>query len=87
MKTILEFAFHTGDSTCRYWQEWVVVTSERIVNYEPIRAALETFMENEVYVNNSYSDIVESVMKQSGYNWYFILKGIPECQTIHTFWV
>lgn len=87
IRTILEFAFETGDTTCRYWQEWVIVESDDRVKYEELEDSIASYMDSQISDDKEYAEMVEDIMNESGYKWEFVGKRIPESDTLYTFWI
>ena len=78
MTTLLIFMFETGDSSCQYWNEPVVV-------YEPYAPGkIET--KARIYMDDNpesgYDEAVEYVMNDAGIRWEWVAGKIPECDRL-----
>ena len=87
MNTILIFAFETGDTDCKYWQEFVIVNSNEVIDYDLLEDSISSYMESNYDEDNEYSDNVKEIMDASGLSWSFVGDIIPESKAIHTFWI
>jgi len=88
MNFILQFNFETCDSSCRYYQVYVVLKSHEHPDFYEIENSVSSYYINNVCTGDSeYEDYVEHVMKKSGMAWEFIGTIIPESKAIHSIWV
>jgi len=87
IKTLLQFMFETGDSTCRYYSVLVVVKSETWLDTGTLEDGLESFMDSLASDDLEHEDQVEFFMNESGLSWSFVGSTIPECSTIYTLWI
>lgn len=78
MTTLLIFMFETGDSSCQYWNEPVVVYER----YNPgvLESKARIYMDDNP--ESSYDEAVEYVMNDAGVRWKWISRKIPECDRL-----
>lgn len=84
MNTLLIFQFETGDSSVRYYEVPIVITSG--CNWDKLREvenSIDSFVRN-VHGDCDYEDMVEAVMNKSGLIYEFIQSDIPQCQMLRT---
>jgi hypothetical protein len=84
---ILQFAFETGDTSKKYWQEWVAVTKADDFDYAELEDSISSYMESYCGEDTDYTGIVETVMNESGLPWRFINGIFPESKAVDTYWI
>jgi len=83
---LLQFLFETGETSCPYWQEWVVVKSENPIDYDELKDSITSYMESNCGEESDFKDYVADIMDASGLSWSCFSGGVVINQ-IHTFWV
>lgn len=83
MNSLLILNFETGDTDQAYYTVMVVIHHKCNANdFYTIEDKLDSFVEqNDDF---EFENIVEEVLKQSGYEWDFIKGKIPECENAYT---
>ena len=88
MNTIVGFAFETGDTSCRFWMEWVVVRSHFRVNHDKHHDKIEEIVSDyEADGDVEFDDQVEDIMNKTGLSWEFMGQSVPASETILMFWL
>ena len=70
LAVLLIFAFQTGDSTCSFWNENIILSADQTnldSMVDSIEDSLSSFLDSGE--DFDYGFAVESVMKQSGFQW------------------
>lgn len=78
MTTLLIFLFETGDSSCPYWNETVVVYER----YNPgaLESKARIYMGDNPYSN--YDEVTDQVLNDAGIRWEWVAGKIPECDRL-----
>lgn len=78
MTTLLIFMFETGDSSCPYWNEPVVVYER----YNPgaLESKMRIYMDDNPY--SGYDEATEQILNDAGVRWKWIDGKIPECDRL-----
>ena len=84
---ILEFAYETGDASCRYWQEWVIVNDENGFDKLALEDSIASYMDSAYSDDKDYGEMTADIMNASGLSWEFVGQTFPESRTVCTFWI
>jgi hypothetical protein len=88
MNIILQFNFEIGDTSCKYYQVYVVVACSDYPDFETIEDSISSYFESTISDTDlDYEDYVEDIMRESGLTWEFVGEIIPEAKTIYSFWI
>ena len=78
MFDLVIFNFETGDASCIYWQELVLVNQDQM-DYDEISEAFDHYEGSE---DAEYADIVADILNKLGWEW----KPFSVGSTIQTVW-
>jgi len=86
---LLEFAFMTGDESCRFCQHFVVIQLPPTDNLNGMLAELgdSIIAYMEAHDDPEYDDAVEAVMDTSGFAWHWFKGEIRNCVGTRTLWI
>lgn len=87
MESLIIFAYETGDSDCRYWQDFVIAKSDKPIDFDMLEDSIMSYMASTVSDGKEYTEMTEEIMNASDYAWYFLDDRAVSIRKVYTFWI
>ena len=68
--TIINFLFETGDSSCPWWSETIIVQNVDLHELHQIENKTKEINDKHIYDDLDYHEIVEEIMNELPYQWH-----------------
>ena len=87
MSVLLLFIYETGDLSCNYWQDFVVVNNVECVDIAKIKEYSKIIMHCIESDKLEYDCITKTIMNAFEYDWWFLDDREIRISQTHTFWL
>ena len=82
---LVVFCFETGDASCPYWQELMLVDHSAF-DYAELEDSISSYMDSDISEDKEYAQMAEEILAASGWNWCDFGPA-SKVNEVHTFWI
>lgn len=82
---LIVFCFETGDASCPYWQELLLVDHAHF-DYATLEDSISSYMDSDISDDKEYTEMAEDILEASGWTWRDFGPA-SKVNEVHIFWI